>query len=119
MVNGEIIWEGDNIFVAEGEDVIDQQAYFRAICDLGESIFYEEYGSRLFEYIGKPDSETNRALIESECMEVLRKTEGIESVESAVFQWVDIDGVKKPSLKAKYKYKNTDTTVETTFKFAV
>jgi len=119
VVNGELVWQGDDIFVVEGEDAIDQQAYLRATCDLGESIFYEEYGSRLFEYLGKPDNETNKALIEAECMEILRKTEGIESVESVAFEWIEIEGQKKPSLRAKYYYENTDKKVEAVFKFAV
>lgn len=52
-------------------------------------------------------------------MEVLRKTEGIVAVESVVLEWVEIDGEKKPSLRAKYSYKNTDKKVETTFRFVV
>ena len=119
VVNGEVIWTGDDIGMVEGEDCIDQQAYFRAICDIGESIFYDEYGSKLFEYLGKPDTQTNKALIEAECMEVLKKTEGISNVESVAFEWVEIDGGKKPSLKAKYCYENTNKKVETVFKFAV
>ena len=119
IVNGEVIWTGDDIFIAEGEDAIDQQAYLRATCDLGESIFYDGYGSRLFEYLGKPDTQTNKALIEAECMEVLRKTERISNVESVAFEWVEIEGEKKPSLRAKYCYENTDKKVETVFKFAV
>ena len=73
VVNGEVIWQEDDIFIIEGEDCIDQQAYLQATCDLGESIFYNGYGSRLFEYLGKLDSETNKALIEAECMEILKK----------------------------------------------
>ena len=119
VVNGEVIWQGDDIFVTEGEDAIDQQAYLRATCDLGESIFYDGYGSKLFKYLGKPDTQTNKALIEAECMEVLKKTEGISNVESVAFEWVEIDGGKKPSLKAKYCYENTNKKVETVFKFAV
>lgn len=119
VVNGEVVWQGDDIFVVEGEDAIDQQAYLRATCDLGESIFYEEYGSRLFEYLGKPDNETNKALIEAKCMEILRKTEGIESVESVAFEWIEIEGQKKPSLRAKYYYENTNKKIEAVFKFAV
>lgn len=119
VINGEVIWTGDDIFIAEGEDAIDQQAYLRATCDLGESIFYDGYGSRLFEYLGKPDTQTNKALIEAECREVLRKTEGISNVESVDFEWVEIEGEKKPSLRAKYCYENTDKKVETVFKFAV
>ena len=53
IVNGEVIWTGDDIFVTEGEDAIDQQAYLRATCDLGESIFYDGYGSKLFDIFGK------------------------------------------------------------------
>jgi len=119
VVNGEVIWTGDDIAIAEGEDAIDQQAYLRATCDLGESIFYEEYGSKLFEYLGKPDTQTNKALIEAECMEMLRKTERIASVESAIFEWVEIEGQKKPSLRAKDCYENTNKKVEAVFKFAV
>ena len=69
--------------------------------------------------MGKPDTQTNKALIEAECMEVLRKTEGISNVESVAFEWVEIDGEKRPSLKAKYCYENTNKKVETVFKFAV
>ena len=119
VVNGEVIWQGDDIFVTEGEDAIDQQAYLRATCDLGESIFYDGYGSKLFEYLGKPDTQTNKALIEAECMEVLRKTEGIADVENVAFEWVDIDGEKKPSLRAKYCYVGSINKVETVFKFVV
>ena len=119
VVNGEIVWMGDDIAMAEGEDCIDQQAYLQATCDLGESIFYDGYGSRLFKYLGKPDNETNKAFVEAECMEVLRKTEGISNVESVVLEWVEIDGQKKPSLRAKYTYQNTNKTVEATFKFVV
>ena len=119
VVNGEIVWTGDDIAMGEGEDCIDQQAYLQATCDLGESIFYDGYGSRLFEYLGKPDNETNKAFVEAECMEVLRKTEGISNVESVVLEWVEIDGQKKPSLRAKYTYQNTNKTVEAIFKFVV
>lgn len=119
VVNGEIVWTGDDIAMVEGEDCIDQQSYLQATCDLGESIFYDGYGSRLFEYLGKPDNETNKAFVEAECMEVLRKTEGISNVESVVLEWVEIDGQKKPSLRAKYTYQNTNKTVEATFKFVV
>ena len=119
VVNGEVIWTGDDVAMVEGEDCIDQQAYFRATCDLGESIFYDDYGSKFFEYLGKPDSQTNKALIEAECMEILRKTEGIENVESVAFEWVEIEGEKKPSLRAKYYYTGSSTKVETTFKFIV
>lgn len=119
VVNGEVIWEGDDIFMIEGEEAIDQQSYLRATCDLGESIFYEEYGSRLFTYLGKPDTQTNKALIEAECMEILRKTEGISEVESVFFYWAETDGVKRPCLRAKYSYEGTKRKVEAVFKFAV
>ena len=119
VVNGEVIWQGDDIFVTEGEDAIDQQAYLRATCDLGESIFYDGYGSKLFTYLGKPDTQTNKALIEAECMEVLRKTEGIADVESVAFEWVNVNGKRKPSLRAKYRYVGSNNKVETIFKFAV
>lgn len=119
VVNGEVIWEGDDIGIVEGEDCVDQQAYFRATCDMGESIFYDEYGSKIFEYLGKPDSQTNKALIETECMEVLRKTEGIADVESVAFEWVNVNGKRKPSLRAKYRYVGSNNKVETIFKFAV
>lgn len=86
---------------------------------LSESIFYDEYGSKLFEYLGKPYSQENKALIEAECMEVLRKTEGIADVESVAFEWVDVNGEKKLSLRAKYCYVGSSNNVETVFKFAV
>ncbi len=119
VVNGEIVWENDEIYIANDNEDIKQQAYLRSICDLGESIFYDDYGSRLFEYLGKPFSEINKALIEAECKEVLKKVEGIEEVLEVNLFWIEIDNQKKPCIFVKYTTNGKQQVLESVFKFAI
>lgn len=119
VFNGNIIWEGDEIYIAGGNEAIEQEAYLRATCDKGESIFYSEYGSIIFKYFGKPYSETNKALIESEAKEILLQTDGIEEVLEINLKYVVIDDNVFPCIFAKYRYQGTDKIVESKFQFKV
>lgn len=119
ILNGDIVWQGDDIYIVNDTDSVDQQAYLRASCDLGESIFYNDYGSRLFTYIGKPDTESNKALIETEAKETLLKVKGISEVIETSLINVNIDDKIFPCIYAKYKYEDSDTVIENTFKLSV
>lgn len=119
VLNGDIVWEGDEIYIANDKDSINQQAYLRATCDLGESIFYNDYGSRLFTYIGKPNTESNKALIETEAKETLLKVKGISEVIETSLINVNIDDKIFPCIYAKYKYEDSDKLIENTFKLSV
>lgn len=119
VINGNIIWQGDNLCIVNGTDAIDQEAYLQATCDLGESIFYDNYGSLLFTYIGKPDNASNKAMIETEAKNVLLKTEGIEEVMEIKYQRVMIEDKLYPSIYAKYRYSGQEGISEKTFKFAI
>lgn len=119
VVNGEILWENDEIYIVKNDEAIKQQAYLRSTCDLGESIFYDDYGSKLFEYLGKPYSESNKALIEAECKEILRKTKGIKEILEVNLFWANIEEQKKSCIFAKYIIEGEEKTTENTFKFIV
>ncbi|QDX91064.1 DUF2634 domain-containing protein (plasmid) [Brevibacillus laterosporus] len=60
IANGEIVWNGDEIVMVEGERNVLQQAYLRCMADLGESSFFPEYGSTLRGYLGKPFTKENK-----------------------------------------------------------
>lgn len=119
VVNGEIVWTGDELYIAEGYEAIDQEAYLRASCDIGEDVFYSDYGSRIFEYLGKPYSESNKSLIEAEAKEALLKTQGIKEVLNADLKYIKIDDSVLPCIYAKFKYTDSDEIMESKFKFKV
>lgn len=64
--NGEIVWNGDEIVMIDGERNVIQQAYLRCMADLGESSFFPEYGSTLRGYQGKSFTKENKIAAESE-----------------------------------------------------
>lgn len=119
VLNGDVMWEGHEIYVIKDTDSINQQAYLRAICDLRESIFYNDYGSKLFTYVGKPDTQSNKSLIETEAKEVLLKVKGISEVLETSIKKVSIDNTVFPCIYAKYKYEGSNSVVENTFKLSV
>lgn len=119
VINGEVIWNGEDIYIAKGKDAIDQEAYLRATCDLGESIFYGDYGSKLFTYLGKPNTASNKALIEAEAKEVLLKTKGIKEVLEVSFRQIVIEDRLYPFIYTKYQYEGSEKIVENTIKFLV
>lgn len=119
IVNGEVIWSGEDLYIVKGNHAVDQEAYLRTICDLGESAFYGDYGSKLFSYLGKPDTSANRAFIEAEAKEALLKTKGIKKVLQVSFRQILIDQTWYPFIYAKYQYEGSEETVENTFKFLV
>ncbi len=80
VLNGEIIWDNENILIVKDEDDIKQQAYLASTCDLGESIFYNKYGSTIFKYIGKPYNDSIKSLVEAATREVLLGVNGISEI---------------------------------------
>lgn len=119
LVNGEVIWEGDELFVAYADEAVRQQAYLRAVCDQGESMFYDEYGSLLFTYLGKPFTPSNKALVEASAKESLLQTEGIAEVVSADYRFEEVDGVKRPVIFAQYRLEGEEKAREAMFRFMI
>lgn len=103
---GEVIWQGDDIYIADGGNSIDQQAYLRLTCDVGESIFYPDYGSKLSEYLGRPYTAGNKALVETEAKVRLLEVQGIDEVEDVKIYIAEGEGVKRPCIYAKYSRAN-------------
>lgn len=116
VVDGDVIWQSDEMAVIDGPDAVSQQAYLRAVCDLGESIFYDGYGSRLFQYLGKPFSESSQSMIEAEAKEVLLQTEGITEVLEVSLQTSLAEGKRYPSIFARYRLSGSEKVQENTFK---
>ncbi|OXM84612.1 hypothetical protein [Paenibacillus rigui] len=73
IIDGDIVWEGDNLATISGEDNVKQQAELRMLADLGESIFFKEYGGKLFTHLGKTYSIEQKQAAESEARSVLLK----------------------------------------------
>lgn len=119
VVNGEVVWNGEDLYIVKGNEAVDQEAYLRAVCDLGESVFYGDYGSKLFTYLGKPNTSANKALIEAEAKEVLLKTKGIKEVLEVSFRQIVIEDRLCPFIYAKYQYEGSEKIIENTIKFLI
>ena len=76
VVNGEVIWNHDDIYIVSGDENIKQQAYLRSTCDLGESGLSADYGSRIFMQIGKPDLKR----LEKAAREAINQTAGVAEI---------------------------------------
>ena len=78
VVNGEIIWNHDDIYIISGDENIRQQAYLRSTCDLGESGLSQSYGSDIFKQLGKPDLTG----LEKAAREAINMTPGVAEIMS-------------------------------------
>ncbi|MDO3680643.1 DUF2634 domain-containing protein [Paenibacillus ehimensis] len=119
ILNGEFVWEGDNLATVSGEDNVKQQAYLRLITDLGESVFFADYGSRLQMYLSKPFNEENKKKAEAEAKAtLLRVGDGwIEQVLECRIELEDTSG--KKILFAKYFLQGENTPREISHKMEV
>ncbi len=68
--DGDVVWQGDDIVLCDGVSNKVQQAYLETITDKGESIFYPEYGTKIYQKIGKVLSDGNKELIRQEILAV-------------------------------------------------
>lgn len=71
VLDGAIVYNGDDLVIVEGIENVKQQAYLRSITDLGESIFYSNYGGKIYEYLAKPYTPENIEKVENEAKEIL------------------------------------------------
>lgn len=76
--DGDIVWRGDEIILCDGVTNTIQQAYLETITDKGESLFYQEYGTRIYQKIGKIASSGNQELIQQEVLNVFSEMQGVE-----------------------------------------
>lgn len=71
VLDGAIVYNGYDLTTVSGIDNVNQQAYLRSVTDLGESIFYSNYGSKLYEYLAKPYTPENIEKVENEVRSLL------------------------------------------------
>lgn len=74
----------DDLGVVSGQDNLGQAVILRLLTPRGElaSLGHAEYGSRLYELIGQPNTETNRNLVKLFILESLHGEPRIEKVVS-------------------------------------
>lgn len=76
--DGDIAWQGDKIMLCDGVSNIVQQAYLETTTDKGESLFYQEYGTRIYQKIGRVIASGNKELVQQEIVAVFRDMPGVE-----------------------------------------
>ncbi len=76
--DGDIAWQGDRIMLCDGVSNIVQQAYLETATDRGESLFYQEYGTRIYQKIGRVIASGNKELVQQEIVAVFRDMPGVE-----------------------------------------
>jgi hypothetical protein len=64
IIDGEVIWNGDDIATVSGVDNVKQQAYLQFLCDRGESEFFPWYGELVAFTAGKPYTAALKAEVE-------------------------------------------------------
>ena len=74
--DGDVVWQGDDILLCDGVSNKVQQAYLETITDKGESVFYPEYGTKIYQKIGKVLSSGNKELIQQEILAVFADMDG-------------------------------------------
>lgn len=109
ILNGEIVFAGDNLATVSGEENVRQQAYLRLLADLGESVFFPEYGTLLHTFLAKPYSDENARKAEAEARAALLRvgTQAgglgwIEQVLECRLYLSKADGKKVKMLYARY-----------------
>ncbi|MGG3873142.1 DUF2634 domain-containing protein [Brevibacillus laterosporus] len=111
IANGEIVWNGDEIVMVEGERNVIQQAYLRCQADLGESLTFPEYGSTLRGYQGKSFTNESKIAAESEATQrLLMVGDGwIEEVLRCDVSLIEVNEKKKMLVQAKVKIRGVET----------
>lgn len=66
LLNGEIVFEGDTLSTVSDEDNVKQQAYLRLLTDLGESEFFNDYGTLIHTNLAKPYTTEQAQKVESQ-----------------------------------------------------
>jgi hypothetical protein len=108
LVDGDIVFDGDNLATVTGEDNVRQQANLRMITDKGESIFFPDFGDLLSSFVAKPYTAENAAQAESEARATLLRvgdTNGqgwIEQVIECTFYLATVDNKSVKMLYAKF-----------------
>jgi len=109
ILNGDIVFDMDNLSTVSSEDNIKQQAYLRLLTDLGESVFFLNYGTTLYTLLTKPYTEENARMVEAEARAALlligTQSGGqgwIEQVFECQLQLITIEGKQVKMLYVKY-----------------
>jgi hypothetical protein len=109
LMNGDLVWQGDNLATVSDVDNVHQQAYLRSITDKGESVFFKNYGSLLQQYKNLPFTEENKRKIEAEAKATLLQVGNangrggwIEQVIDCRAELVTVDGKQAKTIFAKY-----------------
>ncbi len=76
--DGDIVWQGDRIMLCDGVSNIVQQAYLETTADKGESIFYQKYGTKIYQKLGRVIDNGNKELVQQEIVAVFRDILGVE-----------------------------------------
>lgn len=71
IINGEVIWNGDDIATVSGVENVKQQAYLQFLCDRGESEFFPFYGELISFLRGKPFTASQKSQAEEQAREGL------------------------------------------------
>lgn len=76
--DGDIAWQGDRIMLCDGVSNIVQQAYLETTTDKGESLFYQEYGTKIYQKVGRVITSGNKELVQQEVVAVFQDMPGVE-----------------------------------------
>jgi phage baseplate assembly protein W len=123
IVDGEIIWDGDELATVSGEDNVNQQAYLRLMTDLGENPFFPDYGSQLQTYMSKTYTLENKQKAEEIAKAALLRVgdenglSWIEQVLDCQLLLTQVEGKTTKVLFAKYKIRGLDQPQELNYVF--
>lgn len=84
--DGDIAWQGDRIMLCDGVSNIVQQAYLETTTDKGESLFYQEYGTKIYKKVGRVITNGNKELVQQEIVAVFRDMPGVEVNSIAIIE---------------------------------
>jgi hypothetical protein len=109
ILDGEVIWNGDDIATVSGVDNVKQQAYLQFLCDRGESVYFPEYGELVAYTAGKPYTAALKAEVEGMARDSLLRLGETESAAAWIqevlecrFYLAEVDGRSVRMLYAKF-----------------
>jgi hypothetical protein len=108
LVDGDIVFDGDNLATVSSDTNVKQQAYLRMLADKGESVFFPDFGTKVYQYANKPYNEENARKVESEARAELLQVGAIngigwiEKVLECRYHLTKVDGKAVKTLYIKY-----------------
>lgn len=112
VVDGEVMWNGDDIATVSGTENVLQQSYLRCTTDLGESVFFSDYGTLINSWAAKPYTPETKQQVETEARVTLLRVGDasgigwIEEILDCQYLLLTVDGQQVKTLYAKLKIRD-------------